>query len=273
MDPPTQLELCGVARREAGQLVWASPLMQPGVESYFNSWTLGDAFACCNDWPKALECYRMAERDSQLWSASDSVRPRLSGAVKAFESRLFSLAGRPGEAVARLRESCLEFLPFLLGFEQVRWHVADPSGEVWRQIEVTPPIPSNVSPLIQPHSRTARLPIPNRQLKDIVELKSGLAVLEIVVPLPGSDGLAEECVLMSNYLSELPIAGDIRKAIQGVFDGGGDGLVRSGTSAIMSLQQDIVAYWPYLDEETREHVRQWFAVELDDQGQITRLGL
>ena len=66
---------------------------------------------------------------------------------------------------------------------------------------------------------------------------------------------------------------DIRKAIQGVFDGGGDGLVRSGTSAIMSLQQDIVAYWPYLDGETREYVRQWFAVELDDQGQITRLGL
>ncbi len=67
---------------------------------------------------------------------------------------------------------------------------------------------------------------------------------------------------------------DIRKAIVRVFEGGGDeGLVRSGTAAIMSLQQDIIAYWPYLDDAARQHVRQWFAVDLDDQGQLTRLEL
>ena len=67
---------------------------------------------------------------------------------------------------------------------------------------------------------------------------------------------------------------DIRKALVCVFEGGGDdGLMRFGTAAIMSLQQDIVDYWPYLDDPARQHVRQWFAVELDDQGHIARLGL
>jgi hypothetical protein len=67
---------------------------------------------------------------------------------------------------------------------------------------------------------------------------------------------------------------NIRKAIVRVFEGGGDeGLARSGTAAIMSLQQDIIAYWPYLDDAARSQVRQWFAVELDGQDHITRLEL
>ena len=169
---------------------------------------LGDAFACCNDWPDALECYRMAECEGRLWSSSAANRPRLSAAIKSFESRLFRIAGQPSEAVVRLRECCLEGLPFLFGFEQVCWYVADPSHKACHDFDDVPRPPCSVLPAIQPDSCVARLPVPSRELKDVIELKSGMAILKLVVPLTGSDGPPAECVLMSNYLSELLLAGD-----------------------------------------------------------------
>lgn len=76
-----------------------------------------------------------------------------------------------------------------------------------------------------------------------------------------------------NYFTERA-SREISKSLIRVFEGGlDDGMARSGTAAIMSLQQEIIAYWFYLNEQTRTQVRRWFEIELDDHDQITRLGI
>ncbi len=64
--PPTDVELCGVARRVGrNEVTWHSPLMKSAARHYFSQRVLGDAFACANDWENAVNCYRQAESDGE----------------------------------------------------------------------------------------------------------------------------------------------------------------------------------------------------------------
>lgn len=56
-----------------------------------------------------------------------------------------------------------------------------------------------------------------------------------------------------------------------IFSSTPDGL-RSGTAPLMSLQQEIIDYWAYLDETTRDEIKSRFVVDEQD-GAIVTLSL
>lgn len=232
---PTELELCGLACRNRGRLKWHSPLIEALARRYFTDYVLGDAFACCNDWEKAFECYRRAESAGEPWVHSSSRRPRLQAALRAFETKLHSIAGRSVQPVDV--DEVLDFFSkgarFLLGFDDVSfWRFNDRADE-WRRLSPVPdseddsPIESETARWACPERAaiTAREPHhrlllrgPEDGAEGPLEVEPADAPFASAVRLPKIDGIAPECVVMSCFRLKNPLTKDRRSQVESVTD-------------------------------------------------------
>lgn len=135
---PTELELSGLAVRENNRLKWQSPLLGQLAGRYFGWWSLGDAYACCDQWSEAMRCYRMAAFKGHPWIQNPTRRPRLNAAQRAFETYLHRLAGENENPVSAMLDFFIESAPFVLGFDEVRRFERSPDRRVWRAIGSSP---------------------------------------------------------------------------------------------------------------------------------------
>ncbi len=66
---------------------------------------------------------------------------------------------------------------------------------------------------------------------------------------------------------------DIVKKLKGLFDADVSSKgVNCGTGPLLSLQEEITEYWPYLNDEARREVAKWFGVSEED-GYVSELTL
>ncbi|MFN9038539.1 MAG: hypothetical protein ACK5YO_19730 [Planctomyces sp.] len=117
-NPPTELEVSGIAIRTGQSLSWQSPFMEKLARQYFSWWTIGDAYACCDLWDDALRCYRSARTMGHPWIQNPIQRPRLNAALRAFETHLHRLAGEPDRPVSMVLQFFQESSTFVLGFDE-----------------------------------------------------------------------------------------------------------------------------------------------------------
>ncbi|MCA9061517.1 MAG: sensor histidine kinase [Planctomycetaceae bacterium] len=131
---PTELELCGLARRDGNVFRWHSPLMQSLAKRYFTLWNLGDAYACCDKWENAIDCYQRASEGQYPWIQSTSRRPRLNAAQRAFETRLHGVAGESDRPVGKLMAFFVDAARFVLGFDRVDRYRLDQKKKKWIRV-------------------------------------------------------------------------------------------------------------------------------------------
>ena len=121
-NPPTDVELCGLAVRQDGRLRFASPVMQRVAKAYFTDWRLGDLFACNQDWDKAFEYHERALRDQDHWVYSPLNRPQVPAAVRALQE---GLQARAFDGVDNLCRFFALGVRYLLGMEEVTFWSSD----------------------------------------------------------------------------------------------------------------------------------------------------
>ena len=232
-DAPAELELCGVACREGKHLVWASPLMKTMAEQYFTDWTLGDSFACGNDWRNAFQCFHSARINKLQIGFSPSHRPRVSSALRAFEAGLFRIASEEDSPVARLREFFLGGAHTLLGFDETTFWKFDDDKREWSLARLhgrRNPFSSKSgkamasvfdlpSREIQQHI-LAMLPTPECLTEGINRVDIADAPFAMLTKLPEFEGRPVECLVLSSFRSDSPLTREWRGAAEaavGVF--------------------------------------------------------
>lgn len=219
-DSPTELELCGVAKRASGYLTWASPLMQSLAEQYYSAWTLGDSFACTNEWKWAFRCYRRAARRKLPTGISISNRPRLHAALRAFEAGNYRISGDGEKPVPKLRRFFAGGVRALLGFEQVSFWEFDGERRAWRNVPVDRHRPKEMLSFDYQAGleRTrSRLPAPESML-DGIQRRPDTATDYVMAKLPSFDGLPPECVVLDSHTPGIPLTRDWRGAAESVLN-------------------------------------------------------
>ncbi len=225
-DSPTEPELCGIAKRNDNKLCWASPLMAALASRYFTPWVLGDGLACNNEWESAFDCYLRAKEGETAWVCSTSQRPRLRGAMRAFEAKLFSIASLPAVPVDELGSFFAIGATFLLGFDEVTfWHYYD-DGQRW---DLHHPHCELASPLFRTSSDDAWQRLANqanlttsnptaetlvRSLGSPETLSEGMNRPDdqenhsLIVRLPELEGVRPEVIILSCSQTENPLTRD-----------------------------------------------------------------
>ncbi|MFN9224683.1 MAG: ATP-binding protein [Planctomyces sp.] len=156
-NPPTELELSGIAIRTGQSLSWQSPFMEKLARQYFSWWTIGDAYACCDLWDDALRCYRSARTMGHPWIQNPIQRPRLNAALRAFETHLHRLAGEPDRPVSMVLQFFQESSTFVLGFDEVYKYERSSNGGTWNPAVERSPDPSIYLPALSSCSDDQRL--------------------------------------------------------------------------------------------------------------------
>ena len=130
-NPPTELELSGIATRHEGRLRWQSRIMGQLARRYFTWWNVGDCYACCDEWQEALRCYEKAAVTGYPWMQDPIRRPRLNAALRAFETHLHKLAGRQENPVSAIVEFFIGSAPYVLGFDDLQKFEKSADGSQW----------------------------------------------------------------------------------------------------------------------------------------------
>ena len=203
--PPTDVELCGVARRAGrNEVTWHSPLMKSAARHYFSQRVLGDAFACVNDWENAVNCYRQAESDGEPWVFAAANRPRLSAAQRAFEARLHQLVTEPQATPDDVIQLFGQAGQFVLGFDAVYCFSRTTENSVWQcdSLSEKLPVPSTLLATrlltLLPHGSILRpqpLPVPERADEPFI----------CMIGLPRSNDFPERVLLLSSFESKSPL--------------------------------------------------------------------
>lgn len=225
-NPPTEIELSGLAIRFGGKLRFASPLMELFTRHFLSDWTIGDYFACNYEWHGAFMQYLNAEQNGQPWVCSSTQRPRLRTALRAFETALFGVATRHTESLELLNDFFVTGARFFLGFDEISfwehdgsWHQSDNSA-----IQTKPKDDDHGQPqwrMVVPTDQS----IPRdtltkcRSILPPVEiLKDGLHSIEgdvnhpyaILLGLPAKDREPRKAVVLSNFVTQAPLTRDRR---------------------------------------------------------------
>lgn len=232
IDPPTELELCGVARRVDNQLVWASELTKSLAIQYFSDWTLGDCYACGNQWKDAFRCYRRARLRKPSTGVSSTNRRRLEAAHRAFESSLFRVAGGEDAPVDRLREFFVGGARVLLGFDEATFWKFNDERRDWERVTVERRnrperpatqgrLPTARTILVEPNEKTllrirSVLPAPEQLVDGVNPVCDADAPFVLMIKLLEFEGRPPECVILSNFGSENPLTRERRSAASAV---------------------------------------------------------
>ncbi len=108
---PSELELAGLAVREAGRLRFASPMVERFARSYYDHCRMGDLYAVQGDWKTALGYYEQVPDDRRQRPCGTDDRPHVALVAKALAAVLYTEATRKddppppdGELIERERE-------------------------------------------------------------------------------------------------------------------------------------------------------------------------
>jgi len=242
-EAPTILELCGLARRQGMHLVWASPIVKSFTRGFFTPWTLGDAFASCNCWDKALDSYFAAVSGNQPWIGAQSQRPRLLAASRAFEAMLLTIPSSGDDMIEALRSGLAVGGRYLLGFDDVKFlqYESDPTGTGQRWIPISHSTVgqnerASSDSLWNRHlqrlqaSHTGATPVTERNqcnlLVSLPEVKNGSNPVEpadepfvMVIGLPNDEGNVLECVILENFTTQSPLTRARRSLAESILKG------------------------------------------------------
>jgi len=224
-DPPTDIELAGVAIRQNGLLRFASTLMESFARYYFSDWTIGDIYACHNEWTLAFVRYAQAVNDGQRWLCSPARRPKLQAALRAFQTYMYAIAGHGADQVIRLNEFFVTGARYLLGFDEISFwsygtawqHLAGANGETrtsgqemgkesWQK---TAPTDRNLSEKVLNRVRRI-LPEPSILRQGLQPLERSVAPYAMVVGLPYSKTSERVAVVLSNFDRQTPLTRERR---------------------------------------------------------------
>jgi signal transduction histidine kinase/GAF domain-containing protein len=126
--PPGALTMSGMAKRENGQLEFASPVMAELARSYYDDLGMGDLFAGVGDWDEAFSYYRRVNRSRLVRPTNSEDIPRFSAVVNSLAAALHTKAAEGCSEVRRLFEdACCH----LLGFPEATFWERE-TGEKWR---------------------------------------------------------------------------------------------------------------------------------------------
>lgn len=194
----------------------------------FSYWTLGDAFACGNDWKNAVSCYTTAIERNIPWLGSTTHRPRLTAALRGFDSQLHTFAGRDlRHAVNRSRAFFAVGARCLLGFEEVTFLQFDVTLKQWNVVPLSleeTETSTPKSPFLKaiPFLPAAMSGEPSHRLQALLkrpeQLKVGIneiggaadSAYAMVALLPPADGRPHECIIVSCLRSQAPLTRDRR---------------------------------------------------------------
>jgi len=225
-NPPTEIELSGLAVRCEGKLRFASPLMESFTRRFLSDWTIGDYFACNYEWHGAFIQYLNAEGNGQSWVCSSTQRPKLRSALRAFETTLFGVATRHTQSLELLNDFFVTGARFLLGFDEISFWEHDGS---WHQLDKSA-IQTNTKD--DDHGQLQwRMVVPTDQaiprdtltkcrslLPPVEILKDGLHSIEgdvnhpyaMLLGLPAKQKEPRKAVVLSNFATQAPLTRDRR---------------------------------------------------------------
>lgn len=231
INPPTALELAGVAKRKADLLVWASELARTLTLQYFNDWVLGDCYACGNQWKDAIRCYCRARSSKKNAEASSTLRPRLQAAHRSFEAALFRKAGDGEAPVAKLREFFVAGARAVLGFDEATFWQFNDEKRDWERVLVErrratvkrrPPQNRDEKVIMEAPEETSinrirsMLPAPEQLSEGINPIGAAEAPFAMMTRLPEFKGRPVECVILSCLGSANPLTRERRRATSAV---------------------------------------------------------
>ena len=198
-NPPTEIELGGLAVREDGHLKFASRMMKDMAVHYFSHWRLGDLFACGQKWDEAFTHYEAARREEGEWVYSPTRRPQLPSAVRAFEVALHAKAS---EGVEAFDGFFSQGARNLLGFQEIGfWQ----HGKHWEQIAPSTP----EAEAREVHDKSlAFLPSPGILHSGVHPLEEDLAQFALLVGLPPDKAdkpTERRATVLSNFGNEVPL--------------------------------------------------------------------
>jgi signal transduction histidine kinase/GAF domain-containing protein len=136
-NPPTPLELAGLARRENDKLECSSPWLRAFLKQYYNRRRLGDLYARAGRWKEAFERYRKMDPAMTRRPVGIDDRTESWSVISAFCSELHSMAPRgPGQVFALFKRGCR----YLLGLRHVTlWRSEDHAQPVAMRGSLRPP--------------------------------------------------------------------------------------------------------------------------------------
>lgn len=212
---PTELELCGLAKREGDLLKWHSPLIESLAKHYFTELVLGDAYACCNDWEHAFACYQRAVDNRLPWGNSSTGRPRLRAAQCSFESELHSVAGQA--SLSQLFDFFRKGACRLFGFDELTvWSHCETTGQ-WQVIPSSQWLPETSRPeevpsaFLDRHRIALNSPVLGNGDLDLEAADAPFIFCKLLPPI---DGCPRQALVMSCLGSRNPITRERRKQVE-----------------------------------------------------------
>jgi signal transduction histidine kinase/GAF domain-containing protein len=125
-NPPSRLELAGVATRQGNQLLFASELMQNYVRDHYDNRRFGDLYASAGMWERAFERYARLSLEETMRPSGADDKATIEGTVNALCSALHSEAARGVESLQNL---FVKGCRYLLGFRDITFWKSEAEWE------------------------------------------------------------------------------------------------------------------------------------------------
>lgn len=127
-NPPSRLELAGVARRDRNRLLFASPLMENFVRQHYDDRRFGDLYVSAGFWERGFEKYARLSLEETMRPSGADDKTAVAWMVNALCATLHSEATKGIESVTNL---FLRGCRYLLGFRDITFWK---SGTEWTPV-------------------------------------------------------------------------------------------------------------------------------------------